>query len=92
MTPADSKTYLAHGGYLQKGTNVNIYEAGLQKEVQDLLPSRSIERKRSSILYKTVELILELTMVSRRKDFSVERRAVFSQVCPMLDHCEIVLR
>jgi hypothetical protein len=71
MTSADSKTYLANGGYLQKGENVNICEAGLQKDVQDLLPSRSVERKRPSALYKAVELILELQMVSRRKDFSV---------------------
>jgi hypothetical protein len=65
MTSADSKEYLVNGGYLQKGANFNICEADLQKEVQDLLPSRSVERKRSAILYKTVELILELQMVSR---------------------------
>ncbi|KAG4439938.1 hypothetical protein IFR05_004564 [Cadophora sp. M221] len=40
MTDIDSKTYLANGGYLQKGVKVNILEQDLGNEVQDLLPSR----------------------------------------------------
>ncbi|RFU28649.1 hypothetical protein B7463_g7676, partial [Scytalidium lignicola] len=40
MTSVDSKSYLANGGYLQKGTEVNLRETDLQKDVQDLLPSR----------------------------------------------------
>jgi hypothetical protein len=85
MTSADSKAYLANGGYLQKGANVNICEAGLQKEVQDLLPSRSVERKKSSILYKAIELILEYRWYRDEKIFQLERRAIFSRVEPMLD-------
>jgi hypothetical protein len=40
MTSIDSETYLKNGGYLQKGVETNIGEDGLQKEVQDMLPSR----------------------------------------------------
>lgn len=40
MTSVDSKTYLADGGYLQKGADKNLGEDDLKKEVQDMLPSR----------------------------------------------------
>lgn len=41
MTTVDSKSFLAQGGYLQKGTTVNVCEVDLQKEgVLDMLPGR----------------------------------------------------
>ena len=40
MSQVDSRTYLADGGYIQKGAEVNVYESDLSNEVKDLLPSR----------------------------------------------------
>ncbi|KAI9726691.1 MAG: hypothetical protein M1834_008956 [Cirrosporium novae-zelandiae] len=40
MASIDSITYLKNGGYLQKGTKVNLREADIEKKVHDLLPSR----------------------------------------------------
>jgi hypothetical protein len=40
MSLVDSRTYLANGGYIQKGVEVNVLESDLGNEVQDLLPSR----------------------------------------------------
>lgn len=41
MSLMDSKTYLAKGGFLQKGDEVHVYKPDLEKNgVQDLLLSR----------------------------------------------------
>jgi hypothetical protein len=40
MTTVDSKSYLANGGYLQKGAEKNVRPEDLGKKVLDLLPSR----------------------------------------------------
>lgn len=40
MSLVDSKTYLADGGWIQKGPEGAIHESDLSNEVQDLLPSR----------------------------------------------------
>jgi hypothetical protein len=40
MTTVDSKSYLANGGYLQKGAEKNVHPEDLGKKVLDLLPSR----------------------------------------------------
>jgi hypothetical protein len=42
MTSVDSKTFVANGGYLQKGLDVNSSEKDLGNHVLDLLPSRSV--------------------------------------------------
>ena len=41
MATVDSRTFLSsEHGYLQKGHEVNVREADIQKKVADLLPSR----------------------------------------------------
>jgi hypothetical protein len=40
MSLVDSRTYLANGGWIQKGAEVSVTEADLGNEVQDMLPSR----------------------------------------------------
>jgi hypothetical protein len=40
MSLVDLKTYLADGGHLQSGDEVNVYKSDLENNgVQDLLPS-----------------------------------------------------
>ena len=66
MSLVDSRTYLADGGYIQKGAEVNLYESDLSNEVQDLLPSRwyrdenIFQLERHAIFSKVVLLQLVL--------------------------------
>jgi hypothetical protein len=74
MASVDSNDYLANGGYLQKGRKVNLCEADLGKEVQDLLPSRySNTQMELTVMFLT----FFLDGTEMRKSFSLKEELYF---------------
>ena len=79
MASADSKEYLANGGYFQKGTEANLCEADLEKEVQDLPLSRQVPRQAGFHMMVNYLLMTFPQMVSRRKDIPARKTSYLLQ-------------
>jgi hypothetical protein len=71
MTSVDSTAFLSsENGYLQKGRNMNIREADIERKVSDLLPSRQVS---------PLGLMVMTTMLMKPADGFATRRSSSSR-------------